>query len=196
MGHHHSAQAAAEPPLPMTRRCADGSSCHESSAPRLIMIGAQSIVLQWHARDLTPHAPVALRTLLCPECESGTVDGLVIDFLMRTTFRTGDFIRVSDGTCRLHPQLARAVVASCSVPQARHDEHAHWLALALLAKRTATASARDESEVSGISHATLYCDLNAALHVGKYSDIADAHWTDLAAWFTTRIEAEERRRAR
>jgi CRISPR-associated endonuclease Cas1 len=58
------------------------------------------------------------------ECERGTVDGLVLDFLARMTFHAGDFMRVSDGSCRLHPQLARAVVASCRVPQERIDEHA------------------------------------------------------------------------
>ncbi len=38
--------------------------------------------------------------------------------------------------------------------------------------------ARRLSEVSGIAYATIYSDLNAAFHVGKYSDIADARgWT-------------------
>ncbi len=82
------------------------------------------------------------------ECERGTIDGLVLDFLARTTFRAGDFIRVSDGSCRLHPQLARAIVASCRVPQARLDEHARWLALALSAERSATMPTGEESEVS------------------------------------------------
>ncbi len=50
------------------------------------------------------------------------------------------------------------------------------------------------NEVSGISYATIYSDLNAAFHVGKYSDILDARWTEVTAWFTTRIEAAERRR--
>jgi CRISPR-associated protein Cas1 len=62
------------------------------------------------------------------ECERGTVDGLVLDFLMSTTFHAGDFTPVSDGSCRLHPQLARAVVASCRAPQERIEEHARWLA--------------------------------------------------------------------
>jgi CRISPR-associated endonuclease Cas1 len=82
------------------------------------------------------------------ECERGAVDGLVLDLLARTTFRVGDFTRVSDGSCRLHPQLARAVVASCRVSHARLDEHARWLQTAVLAERSALTCAREESEVS------------------------------------------------
>lgn len=65
------------------------------------------------------------------ECERGTVDGLVLDFLQATTFHKGDFTPVSDGSCRLHPQLARVVVATCRVPQAQLDKHAQWLQAAL-----------------------------------------------------------------
>jgi hypothetical protein len=52
------------------------------------------------------------------------------------------------------------------------------------------------NEASGISYATIYSDLNAAFHVGRYSDISDVRWTDVAAWFTTRIDVAERRRDR
>jgi hypothetical protein len=65
------------------------------------------------------------------ECERGTVDGLVLDFLARTTLHYGDVTRVADGSCRLHPQLARAVVASCRVGQDGLDLHARWLRDAL-----------------------------------------------------------------
>jgi CRISPR-associated protein Cas1 len=61
------------------------------------------------------------------ECERGTVDGLVLDFLARTTLHYGDVLSITDGSCRLHPQLARVVVASCRVPQDHLDEHARWL---------------------------------------------------------------------
>ncbi len=67
------------------------------------------------------------------EPSRGAAESLVLDFLTRTTFHAGDFSRVSDGSCRLHPQLARAVVASCRVPQARIDDHADWLKKVLLA---------------------------------------------------------------
>jgi CRISPR-associated endonuclease Cas1 len=67
------------------------------------------------------------------ECERGTVDGLVLDFLAQTTFHAGDFTRVPDGSCRLHPQLARAVVAVCRVPQQQVDDLAKWLRASLLA---------------------------------------------------------------
>jgi hypothetical protein len=67
------------------------------------------------------------------ECERGTVDGMVLDFLARVTFHAGDFTRVTDGSCRLHPQLARAVVAACRVGQSRLDDHVRWLRASLLA---------------------------------------------------------------
>jgi len=35
------------------------------------------------------------------------VDDRVLSFLQATTFHAGDFTQVSDGSCRLHPQLAR-----------------------------------------------------------------------------------------
>jgi hypothetical protein len=47
-------------------------------------------------------------------------------------------------------------------------------------------------ELSGASYATLYGELNAAFHVGRYSDIAEARWPEIAAWFKTRIAAAER----
>jgi hypothetical protein len=65
------------------------------------------------------------------ECERGAVDGLVLDLLADATFHAGDFTRVADGACRLHPQLARAVVAACRVPQARLETHVTWLRASL-----------------------------------------------------------------
>src|SRR5215831_15079437 len=59
------------------------------------------------------------------------VDDRVLAFLQATTFHAGDFMRVSDGSCRLHPQLAWAVVAACSVSQRQLDEHAACLARCL-----------------------------------------------------------------
>src|SRR5262249_3705957 len=70
------------------------------------------------------------------KCQRGTVDGLVLDFLARTTLHWGDVTPVSDGSCRLHPQLARAAVAACRVEQARLDEHTRWLRDTLLAPST------------------------------------------------------------
>jgi CRISPR-associated endonuclease Cas1 len=61
------------------------------------------------------------------ECARGTVDGLVLDFLSRTVLHAGDFVQTKEGGCRLHPQLARMVVASCRVGQTRMDELAKWL---------------------------------------------------------------------
>jgi CRISPR-associated endonuclease Cas1 len=55
------------------------------------------------------------------------VDGLALEFLGQTTFHAGDFLRLSDGVCRLHPQLARAVVAACRMGQAKLTDESKWL---------------------------------------------------------------------
>jgi CRISPR-associated endonuclease Cas1 len=86
------------------------------------------------------HADVERRDSLVydvMECERGTVDGLVLDFLAQTAFHAGDFTRVSDGSCRLHLQLARVVVAACRVPQAVIDAHAKWLRELLISEANA-----------------------------------------------------------
>jgi CRISP-associated protein Cas1 len=67
------------------------------------------------------------------ECERGMVDGLVLDFLASATFHAGDFVKSKAGGCQLHPQLARAIVASCRVPRQRLDTQATWLQTSLLA---------------------------------------------------------------
>jgi CRISP-associated protein Cas1 len=59
------------------------------------------------------------------------VDSCILAFLRANVFHAGDFIRVSDGSCRLHPQLARVVVAACDVAQSQVDKHAAWLATLL-----------------------------------------------------------------
>jgi hypothetical protein len=63
------------------------------------------------------------------ECARGSVDGLVLDFLSETLLHAGDFVQTTDGRCRLHPQLARVVVARCRLPQDQLTGHAKWLAL-------------------------------------------------------------------
>ena len=55
------------------------------------------------------------------------MDDHVLTFLETTTFHAGDFTRVSDGSCRLHPQLARMVIAACGVPQQQMNDHAACL---------------------------------------------------------------------
>lgn len=52
------------------------------------------------------------------------------------------------------------------------------------------------NELAGFSYAAIYGELNAAFHVGKYSDIPAARWPDVLAWFKARIDAAERRHAR
>jgi hypothetical protein len=60
-------------------------------------------------------------------------DALVLDFLSKTTLHAGDFTPVSDGSVRLHPQLARVVVASCRVKQPLLDAHARRIRDLLMA---------------------------------------------------------------
>ncbi|MGO8949291.1 MAG: CRISPR-associated endonuclease Cas1 [Ktedonobacterales bacterium] len=67
------------------------------------------------------------------QCERGTVDGLVLKFLSRRTMHYGDMTRVNDGSCRLHPQITRAVAAACRIEQYQIDTHALWFRDALLA---------------------------------------------------------------
>ncbi|MGZ6322133.1 MAG: BRO family protein [Ktedonobacterales bacterium] len=43
--------------------------------------------------------------------------------------------------------------------------------------------------LGGYAFATIYGDLTAAFHVGKYSDIPDARWLEVTAWFQRRIDA-------
>jgi CRISPR-associated endonuclease Cas1 len=63
------------------------------------------------------------------------VDALVLDFLGRSMFHAGDFLRLSDGSCRLHPQLARTVIAACRVAQAHISDGARWLATLVIGTR-------------------------------------------------------------
>jgi CRISPR-associated endonuclease Cas1 len=89
------------------------------------------------------------------ECERGTVDGLVLDFLARTTLHFGDVTRAADGSCRLHSQLARAVVASCRVGQDSLDLHARWLGDALLlAPSQVVTTANCEQQPPNITRVT------------------------------------------
>jgi CRISPR-associated endonuclease Cas1 len=50
------------------------------------------------------------------ELGRGAVDALVLGFINKTDFHEADFIKIVTGEVRLHPALARAVVASCSLP--------------------------------------------------------------------------------
>ena len=57
----------------------------------------------------------------------GTVDGLVLRLLSSHVLHYGDITKVNDGSCRLHPQLARLVVAACKLPQDTIEAQATWL---------------------------------------------------------------------
>src|SRR5262245_53892531 len=61
---------------------------------------------------------------------------------------------------------------------------------------TVKAMAKRLNELSGLAYATIYGDLNARFHVGKYSDILDTSWPEVAAWFQSRLDARERRAQR
>jgi CRISPR/Cas system-associated endonuclease Cas1 len=57
-----------------------------------------------------------------------TVDGLVVELLTTWILHFGDFIRLRDGSVKLHPQFARAVVAACRIDQRLLDRRVAWLA--------------------------------------------------------------------
>jgi len=61
---------------------------------------------------------------------------------------------------------------------------------------TVKAMATRLHELAGYSFATIYGDLNAAFHVGRYSDIPDAQWAEVAAWLQARIDAAKEGRMR
>ena len=58
---------------------------------------------------------------------------------------------------------------------------------------TVQAMAKRLHDVSGYAFSTIYTDLNQSFRVGKYSDIPDASWRDVSAWYSARIAAAERR---
>jgi hypothetical protein len=59
---------------------------------------------------------------------------------------------------------------------------------------TVKAMAGRLHEEADYSFATIYSDLNAAFHVGRYSDIPDAQWTEVVQWLQQRLDAAEKRR--
>lgn len=74
--------------------------------------------------DAAMHADTAGRDSLVydvMEFYRPVVDASLLAFLDRTTFRKGDFFHVTDGCCRLHPQLGRAIVAACRVSSSSVD---------------------------------------------------------------------------
>jgi CRISPR associated protein Cas1 len=69
------------------------------------------------------------------EVSRAKVDDAMLRLLATTTFKRGDIIKVEDGSCRLSPQLARFIVASCTLPQADIDKSALWFKALLLHSR-------------------------------------------------------------
>jgi hypothetical protein len=61
---------------------------------------------------------------------------------------------------------------------------------------TVKAMAGRLHDLTDYSYATIYGDLNTAFHVGRYSDIPDASWPQVALWFQQRINAAEKRHNR
>jgi CRISPR-associated protein Cas1 len=61
------------------------------------------------------------------ELERGTADGLVLNFLLSRVLHYGDITRVNDGSIKLHPELAKIVVASCKLDQGIINDNAVWL---------------------------------------------------------------------
>jgi CRISP-associated protein Cas1 len=83
------------------------------------------------------------------ELERANVDNLVLRFIASgTPFHAADFAKATDGSVKLHPQLARAVVASCRVSEQRLDEHAHWVRRVLLAEPGETVEPGELAEAT------------------------------------------------
>jgi hypothetical protein len=51
-------------------------------------------------------------------------------------------------------------------------------------------------DVGGASYGANYADLADHFHVAKYDQLTEARWAEVAAWFSTRIDAATRRSAR
>lgn len=50
-------------------------------------------------------------------------------------------------------------------------------------------------DLTGIHQGSIYTDLRQSFHVGKYSDIPDDQWEEVTHWFSTRIQAAEKKRS-
>jgi CRISPR-associated protein Cas1 len=55
------------------------------------------------------------------------VDRLVLARIQKATFSYGDVLHANDGACRLHPQVARYVVATCRLPESTMMDAARLL---------------------------------------------------------------------
>jgi len=67
--------------------------------------------------------------------------------------------------------------------------------LTLTPEHQATVKAMDGRlhDAGGSAFATIYGDLNAAFHVGRYSDIPESEWERVVAWLQARLGATLRR---
>ncbi len=61
-------------------------------------------------------------------------------------------------------------------------------------QRSVQAGVKRLHEVSGVAYPTIHDELRQHFHVGKYEQILEAQWAEVAAWFKRRIEAAEKRR--
>lgn len=76
------------------------------------------------------------------ELYRASVDDKVSRLFASITLKKGDIIPVADGSVRLNPQLARYVVASCSLSQTDVDKGAIWLKSLLLENATSKATGK------------------------------------------------------
>lgn len=60
-------------------------------------------------------------------------------------------------------------------------------------QRTAQSLAKRLHDVGGFAYPTIYTDLGQSFHVGKYDQIPDDRWPEVAQWFQARIAAAEKR---
>jgi CRISPR-associated protein Cas1 len=76
----------------------------------------------------------------------GTVDSMVLAFLRKTEFHKGDFTQVGTGEVRLHPELARAIVATCSITPDVMLNHAVILRNMIVGDQSADTEESDLSD--------------------------------------------------
>ena len=120
-----------------------------------------------------------------------------MDTLQRQAWREQTEARLQDHEQQLgelhvrtegNEELSRMVVEMMKrqPPQGLTPEH----------QSSAKAMGKRLHELSSAAYPTIYTELCEHFHVGKYADIPDSRWPDVAAWFQVRITAAEKRRNR
>lgn len=98
--------------------------CLEASCRQALVINGFDVACGFLHSDATGRDSLVYDLM---EIERGTVDALVLNFLNSRILHYGDITRVNDGSIKLHPELAKVVVATCKLPQEVVNLNAVWL---------------------------------------------------------------------